>query len=56
MLKKIQNFLERDQDITYYGEFHYIYITLKETVKILSVNTYEFYKGIIFSFPIKRKV
>jgi hypothetical protein len=35
VLKRIQNFLERDQDITYYDEFHYIYITLKELLKII---------------------
>jgi hypothetical protein len=27
-------FFERDQDITYYDEWHYIYITVKETIKI----------------------
>ena len=35
VLKRIQNLLERDQDITYYDEFHYIYITLRELVKII---------------------
>ena len=30
------NFFERDSDITYHDEFHYIYITLKETIKILA--------------------
>lgn len=35
LIKKIKNFLERDKDITYYEEFHYIYITLRETFKIL---------------------
>jgi hypothetical protein len=33
--KKIKYFLERDSDITYKEEFNYIFITLKETVKIL---------------------
>ena len=31
----ILNFFERDQDITYYDEFHYIYITLKELIKVI---------------------
>jgi hypothetical protein len=31
----ILNFFERDSDITYYDEFHYIYITIKETISIL---------------------
>lgn len=35
MIKKIRNFLERDSDITYYEEFHYIYITLKELVEVV---------------------
>ncbi len=35
MIKKIKSFFERDQDITYYDEFHYIYITLKELIKII---------------------
>lgn len=35
MLKKIKHFLERDQDITLRDEWNYIYITLKETFKIL---------------------
>jgi hypothetical protein len=35
VLKRIQNFLERDKDITYYDEFHYIYITLKELVEVI---------------------
>jgi len=29
------NFFERDKDITVYDEFHYIYITIKETISIL---------------------
>ena len=28
-------FFERDRDITYYDEFHYIFITLKELVKVI---------------------
>jgi hypothetical protein len=36
MIKKIKHFLERDSDITYHDEFHYIYTTLKETIKILA--------------------
>jgi hypothetical protein len=35
VIKKIQNFLERDKDITYYDEFHYIYITFKELLEVL---------------------
>jgi len=35
VLKRIQNFLERDQDITLYEEFHYIYITIRETIRII---------------------
>jgi hypothetical protein len=35
MLKKIQHILERDSDITYYEEFHYIFITLKELVGVI---------------------
>jgi len=30
MLKKIKHFLQRDQDITLYDEWHYIFITLRE--------------------------
>jgi len=30
MLKKIKHFLQRDQDITVYDEWHYIFITLRE--------------------------
>jgi hypothetical protein len=32
---RIKYFLERDRDITFYDEWGYIYITLKEIVKIL---------------------
>jgi hypothetical protein len=32
---RIKNILTRDSDITYKEEFNYIFITLKETVKIL---------------------
>jgi len=35
MIKKIFIILERDHDITYYDEFHYIYITLKELVEVI---------------------
>jgi hypothetical protein len=35
MIKKITHFLKRDSDITYYEEFHYIYITLKELVEVI---------------------
>ena len=35
MINKIKYFLERDQDITIGDEWSYIWITLKETVKIL---------------------
>jgi homospermidine synthase len=35
MIKKILDILERDSDITYREEFHYIYITIKETISIL---------------------
>jgi hypothetical protein len=35
MINKILNFFERDSDITYNDEFHYIYITIRETVSIL---------------------
>ncbi len=31
-------FLVRDADITYYDEWHYIYITLSEVLKILIIN------------------
>ena len=31
-------FLVRDADITYYDEWHYIYITLREVLKILIIN------------------
>jgi hypothetical protein len=35
VLKKIKNFLERDKDITYYDEIHYIYITFKELIQVI---------------------
>ena len=35
VLKKIQNFLKRDQDVTYEDEVHYIFITLKELIKVI---------------------
>jgi len=38
MIKKILMILERDHDITYYDEFHYIYITLKELIKVIKTH------------------
>jgi hypothetical protein len=35
MIKKILDIFERDFDVTYADEFHYIYITIKETISIL---------------------
>jgi len=35
VLKRMLDIFERDQDITLYEEFHYIYITIKETISIL---------------------
>ena len=35
MIKKIREALQRDSDITYYEEFHYIYITLKELMEVI---------------------
>jgi hypothetical protein len=35
MIKTIKNFFGRDSDITYYDEFHYIYITLVELVEVI---------------------
>lgn len=35
MKNKILKFFERDVDITYFEEFSYVYITLKETINIL---------------------
>jgi len=35
MIQKILHFFERDSDITPYDEWHYIYITLKELVKVI---------------------
>lgn len=32
---RFKDVLTRDSDITYYEEFNYIFITIKETVKIL---------------------
>jgi hypothetical protein len=34
-IKKIIEIFERDSDITYFDEWNYIYITLKETFKII---------------------
>jgi hypothetical protein len=33
--KKWFEFLKRDKDITYYDEFHYIYITVKELIEVI---------------------
>lgn len=35
MIKKIIGFLKRDKDITYYDEFHYISITLRELIGVI---------------------
>lgn len=35
MIEKIKKFLERDKDVTFYDEFHYIHITLKELVGVI---------------------
>lgn len=35
MIKNIIDFFERDSDISYYDEFHYIYITLRELVEVI---------------------
>lgn len=35
MLKKIKELLQRDSDITYYDEFHYIFITIKELIEVI---------------------
>ena len=35
MINKILHFFERDSDVTYGNEFHYIYITLKELVEVI---------------------
>jgi hypothetical protein len=35
MWKRILDIFERDSDITYGDEFHYIYITIRETISIL---------------------
>lgn len=35
---KVQNmlsWLRRDKDITYYDEFHYIYITVRELIEVI---------------------
>jgi hypothetical protein len=36
VLKRIKKYLKRDQDISYHIEFIYIYITIKETIDIIS--------------------
>jgi hypothetical protein len=35
MINKILLIFERDQDITVYDEFHYIYITIKELLAVI---------------------
>ena len=35
IIQKIKHFLKRDKDITYYDEFHYIWICFRETVNII---------------------
>ena len=35
MVKRILDIFERDFDVTYADEFHYIYITLKELVEVI---------------------
>ena len=35
MISKLRKFFQRDQDITFYDEFHYIYITFKELIRII---------------------
>jgi len=39
-IKKVIEFFERDSDITLYDEWHYIYITIKECIKILLNKTF----------------
>jgi len=34
-MNKVKRFLTRDKDITYYDEFHYIFITLRELIRII---------------------
>jgi hypothetical protein len=35
MWKRILDIFERDSDITYGDEFHYIYITIRELVEVI---------------------
>lgn len=35
MIKRILEILERDSDITYYDEWSYIFMTLKELVEVI---------------------
>jgi hypothetical protein len=37
-LFKFLKFFERDKDITYYDEFHYIFITIVELIKVLKTH------------------
>lgn len=34
-MNRIKKFLQRDSDITYYDEFHYIFITLRELISVI---------------------
>jgi hypothetical protein len=38
IIENITHFMKRDSDITYKAEFHYIYITLRETISIFKKN------------------
>lgn len=46
-IKKLFEFFERDSDITLYDEWNYIYITLEELFKIISINSFTYIKVII---------
>jgi len=35
MLNKIKRFFKKDQDITYYDEFDYIFIILRELIEVM---------------------
>jgi hypothetical protein len=41
MKYKILKFLHRDSDITYTTEFHYIFITIGETINIFSSHIWD---------------
>lgn len=38
IIKKLKWIFERDKDISLYDEFHYIYITIEELIKIILYN------------------